>query len=39
MELFSGIYFWNPLLFSLFTATMNLSDQLVIVVCGPVMEG
>ena len=39
MELFSGIYFWNPLLFSLFTTSINLFDQLVIVVSGPVMEG
>ena len=30
---------WNPFYFSLFTASMNLSDQLVIVVCEPDMEG
>ena len=39
MELFFGIYFWNPFFFSLFIASTNLFDQLVVDVCEPVMEG
>ena len=36
---FLGIFFcWNSLLFSLSTTSINLSDKLVIVVCGLVME-
>ena len=39
MELFSGIYLWNPFFFSLFIASMNLFSQLVVDVCEPMMEG
>ena len=39
MELVSRFYFWNPFLFSLFTTSMNFSDQLVIVVFEPEIEG
>ena len=38
MELFSGLFFWNPFPSVLFTMLMNLSDQLV-VVCEPEIEG
>ena len=39
MELFSGIYLWNPFFLSLFTTSMDLFGQLVVDVCEPVMKG
>ena len=39
IELFYGLFFWNPFPSVLFTMSMNLSDQLVVVVCGPEIEG
>ena len=38
LELFSGLFFWNPFSSVLFTMSMHLSDQLVVVVCETVME-
>ena len=39
MELFSGLFFWNHFPSVLFTMSMNLSNQLVVVVCEPEIEG
>ena len=32
-------YFWKPFYLVLITFLMNLFDQLVIVICDPIMEG